>query len=45
MGQKFESGSLISIDLEGPVIGDLKKIKIWVILNLNQRVKYFLVIQ
>jgi hypothetical protein len=27
---KFTPGSLVEIDLEGPVIGDLKRIKIWV---------------
>ena len=27
---KFPAGSIVEIDLEGPIVGDLKKIKIWV---------------
>jgi hypothetical protein len=38
---KFPADSLIDTELVGPIIGDLKKLKIWVIILQNNKVLVF----
>lgn len=38
-GIKFPSNSIVELELNGPILGQLKKLKIWVIINIDSKLK------